>query len=511
MTRTAGILALLALLLLTASASAQTVSNDIGIIFTQIRPTSLGSALLNVATKNQTSVPMTQPVDLVVTLHGNATLSAQGNEFTNCTAESPQTVRCRNSLTVPPGGGAAAALTISQVTERRVALVARATWTVNGEERTTEPVVTTAVFPRGIEVTNNGDEGPGSLRAAIEYANANCTGIPCEILFRLTPVPNNELPGAFATIMPNTPLPAITAPDFIIDGATQAGFGGLGPKVTLTGAALWYGSGLDFAGTGLFTVRNLIVRRFPWDGIAVSRRNDDPLWRSTIAENFLVSNGSRGIIFNPPASRVDVERNVIVSNFRSGVFIEGGRDITVDRNTVYDNRASGVYVSAASEQVDVSRNELRHNGHWGVTIGRGARLVELIDNRIYENHIAAIDVGVDGPDFVFEYAPARNRVGAPALTEAFVDPVTGFTHIRGAVNAFSTGTWDITLYSTSIAGSAHGVLGHVTAQGDAFELILPYRLMPGTFVIASAVHRLDGREWQTEMSNHVTVFTPPPD
>jgi parallel beta-helix repeat protein len=497
----------LALLLLGGAASAQVVSPDIGIIFTEILPTPNGGALLNVATRNQTGVPMTEPVDLVVTLHGDATLSAQGNEFTNCTAESPQRVRCRNPLTVSPGGGAAAALTISQVTERRIALVAHATWTVDGEARTTAPVVTTAVFPRGIEVTNTGDEGPGSLRAAIEYANANCTGIPCEILFRLTPVPNQELPGAFATILLNTPLPPITAPDFIIDGATQPGFGGLGPKVTLTGIVLWYGSGLDFAGTGLFTVRNLIVRSFPWDGIAVIRRNDDPLWRSTIADNMLVSNGSRGIIFNPPASRVDVQRNVIVSNFRSGVFIEGGRDITVDRNTVYDNRASGVYVSAASEQVDVSRNELRHNGHWGVTIGRGARLTELIDNTISENAIAGTDVGVDGPDG-FVYDPTADRVGPPILTSATQDPVTGRTTILGRVPS-TAGTWDITLYATAIAGSAHGVLGHAAAENGRFTFVYEPRLTPGTFVIASAVHRLNGEEWQTEMSNHVTVFTPP--
>jgi hypothetical protein len=200
---------------------------------------------------------------------------------------------------------------LAPVSERRLAVVLQATWTAAGEERVSAPVVARSVSSRTIEVTSSGDEGPGTLRAAIEHANATCGSVPCEIHFRLSGSP---------VILPNTPLPPITASDITIDGTNEL----LGVTATLDGDALWSGSGLVVTGDGFFTIRELQIRRFPWDGIAVVRRNDDPVWPSSISNNTIAGNESRGITFNAPGSGVDVERNTIAGNFRSGVFIEGG-------------------------------------------------------------------------------------------------------------------------------------------------------------------------------------------
>ena len=490
MSRIAGVLALL---VLTTAAFGATLSNDIVIEAAPVRHAGeLGSFFVTIV--NAGTVPI-ESFDVVMTLHGNSTMDVVSTAFVNCTAESPEIVHCRSSLALQPGASFLVPVLLLPVSERRLAVVMQATWTAGGGERVSAPVVAPSVSSRAIDVTSNGDEGPGTLRAAIEHANATCTTVPCEIRFR---------PGAWTTILPNTPLPAITAPDITIDGRAEL----VDVTITLDGDALWYGSGLVVEGNGLFTIRNLNIRRFPWDGIAVLRRNDDPVWRSSISNNRIGGNESRGITFNPPASGVDIERNTIVGNFRSGVFIEGGRNINLNANIVYENRASGVYVSAASEQVDLTVNEIRQNGHWGVTIGRGARLVELIDNRIYENRIAAIDVGVDGPDD-FVYDPAADRVPPPMITSATIDPGTGRTTIAGTVHT-PAGEWDITFYTSAIRGSAHGVLGHATVTSGNFAFVTDQSFLSGVFVIASAVHRLNGEEWQTEMSNHETVLPPRP-
>jgi hypothetical protein len=162
-----------------------------------------------------------------------------------------------------------------------------------------------------------------------------------------------------------------------------------------------------------------------------------------------------------------------------------------------------VYVSAASEQVDLRLNEIRQNGHWGVTIGRGARLVELIDNRIYENRIDAIDVGVDGPDSAFLYDPANDRVGPPSLGMATLNTTTRRVTVGGSVPS-RTGTWDVTLYMSGTSDSAYSVLAHTKAIDGRFTFDLE-AMSPGTMLIASAVHRLDGKEWQTELSNRSMV------
>jgi parallel beta-helix repeat protein len=226
--------------------------------------------------------------------------------------------------------------------------VTRATWMAGDDTRTTPEKVTPVIFPRAIEVTNSGDAGPGSLRSAIESANANCAGIACELVFRLgVPAP--------AVILPNTPLPPITAPDLTVNGGEE--------KVVLEGAALWFGNGLVVEGAGVFTIRNLIIRNFPWDGIAVRRNGSTSPWRSSISDSLLLSNGSRGLTFDGLASAVDVERNAMAHNARSGVFIAAGAGITLTDNDVFENRASGVYVSDTSRSVILTRNSLRSNAH----------------------------------------------------------------------------------------------------------------------------------------------------
>ncbi|HEY0139472.1 MAG TPA: hypothetical protein VGF48_01180 [Thermoanaerobaculia bacterium] len=90
-----------------------------------------------------------------------------------------------------------------------VTLTARATtpqqeWHVENNFR----AVLVEVY-REILVTNTNDAGAGSLRAAIDEANANCSPGPCRIAF-----------STGGTITPRTPLPEIVASRVFIDGTT---------------------------------------------------------------------------------------------------------------------------------------------------------------------------------------------------------------------------------------------------------------------------------------------------
>jgi hypothetical protein len=478
---------LIAFFLLLTSASgafAATVSDGFVVFVSAIRRPDTGTvSTFEVRAQNESGEA--QQFDLVLQLHGNATLSAVGSEWINCTRETEQRIRCHAGLPLQPGGSYMVPVTISNVVDRRLALVSTIEWTQGGVQYTTEPKLNNVVFPRRIEVTNTGDEGPGSFRAALEYANANCAGIACEITFK-----------DGGRIIFNTPLPPITAPDLTIDG---------GGKTILDGDALWYGNGIELVGSGVFAIRNIEIIRFPWDGIAIRRQVPDGPFRSVIHGAVVSRNHSRGITLHPPANAVNIESSTINSNFSSGVFIMGGRDVRVDLNTIGRNGASGVFISAESRQVDVYRNEIFDNDHWGVAIGRGAELVEVTDNKIYDSNIAGIDVGIDGPDG-FVYDPAADKIGPPLLT-ARRDPVTGQDVVTGTVPSL-TGEWDVTLFFSTEAGGAEGFIGHTMAVNGTFTFILPDQLPLGYYLTASAVHRLNGEEWSTELAPSVQVQYP---
>lgn len=454
------------------------------VVFTsRIRKPEVGTASQFEARVQNESGETLHNVTLVLTVHGNATISASSTQFMTCASQSERAVRCRAAIPLADGESYAVPASISQVDERRLAVEATAEWSRGAKRFTTEPKLDFVLFPRQIEVTSMEDEGPGSFRAALDYANASCLGIPCEITF-----------GSGGRIRLNTPLAPITAPDVIINGRDTT---------ILDGTGLSAGNGLAFVGTGVFEVRNLHITRFPGDGISISRAVPEGPFRSVVHGAVMDRNGGHGVTVNPTANAVNVESSTMSRNGQSGAFIADGRDVRLDLNTIADNGESGVSVSAASRQVVLYRNELRDNNQWGVTIGRGAELVDLSDNMIFGNRIAGIDVGIDGPD-AFVYNPGADQIGPPALTSATLNPTTGKTTVNGIVPGL-TGTWDVTLYFSTQPGQADGFLGHTIAVNGAFSVVPLHKLPAGSYIIASAVHELNGQKWSTELSNNVKV------
>jgi hypothetical protein len=209
----------------------------------------------------------------------------------------------------------------------------------------------TAVFPLVIPVTSAADDGPGTLRAAINASNTNPAADT--ITF--------ALPGGGAqTISVLTALPGLTD-RATIDGTTQQGYAGV-PLITLSGPSNPAFSpagmnGLTILG-GNTTVRGLIINRFSGHGIAIRLKGGN-----VVAGSYIGTDGA-GVPTAPPI---------------------GGSGIAIDSSS--DNRIGG---TAAADRNIIAGNTLA-----GVAILTGRRNA-VLGNAIFANGGLGIDLGGDG-------------------------------------------------------------------------------------------------------------------
>src|SRR5438067_1736960 len=107
-----------------------------------------------------------------------------------------------------------------------------------------------ATLSRSFVVTTTADGGDGSLRAAVDAANASCPAIDdrCAIIFNIAEP--SERP--WKTIRVASPLPPLHVPSIHVDGATQAAFSGAanpdGPSIEISGGGTVDGDGLAIGG-----------------------------------------------------------------------------------------------------------------------------------------------------------------------------------------------------------------------------------------------------------------------
>jgi hypothetical protein len=411
-----------------------------------------------------------------VRMNGAPTIYLGGDGCVN--GDTPHTLSCSVPF-IAAGASRTIQLYLGPIREARVFLAATAVWNgpVNAEAKRT------VSFPRDYVVTNTGDEGPGSLRAAIDAVNADCDlGIPCRIAFHIgAPVP----PNGWFTIYPNTPLPEITAADIEIDGATQTQFGGdtnpLGPEIELNGAATGVGHGLVLGGRGFASISNLAIGGFPWDGIAVQR---NAFSESTITNNYIgtdasgtraLPNLSRGITFNRPAIDFDVTHNLIAHNVRAGVFVAGGFNLLFAENTIRANSA-GIFLGPDSHDIRVERNSIRENTQFGVAVGPATASYELVDNSITRNGFMGIDRGLNGPGYEpDERDPVIAHVAPPRVLSARYDPIANITTITGTYfDDRMYFAWEVALFQSSVNdGQGEEPIGRATVTNGAFSLTVP--------------------------------------
>jgi hypothetical protein len=262
-----------------------------------------------------------------------------------------------------------------------------------------------------IIVTHTGDNGVGSLRWALEQANASPGAN--RISFRLAAGGGNAsedadaaLPGGDAAadvfvIRPRTALPMLsdTTGGTSIDGWSQAAFAGdtnpFGPEVVLDGAQL-PGDNLSGIQIGINAHENrvlgLVIQNFPGNGISITRSNNNqiagnyigvdasggearPNGRTTqsSAGGILLSAGSKNNLIGTNGDGVndEAEGNLIAGNRRHGVRIQQGAatDQTngnaIRGNVIgaygLGNGEHGVFFLGGAGGTGVSLNVVEHN------------------------------------------------------------------------------------------------------------------------------------------------------
>ncbi|MBD2461131.1 DUF4347 domain-containing protein [Oscillatoria sp. FACHB-1407] len=193
-----------------------------------------------------------------------------------------------------------------------------------------------------LEVTNTNDSGPGSLQAAIDFANSNPGADTITFNIPTTDPGYNSGTGVYTIDVSSTALSLIT--DTVnIDGTSQPGFVDA-PIIELTGGGSLNGLFFD-TGSNNSSVRGLIINGFDFGITLVSDNN-------TVAGNYFGTNSTgtaaaasgNGVAIavnganNTVGGLVAADRNLISGNgsigFGGGILIS---DSTATGNTVIGN------------------------------------------------------------------------------------------------------------------------------------------------------------------------------
>jgi hypothetical protein len=217
-------------------------------------------------------------------------------------------------------------------------------------------------------VSTSADFGPGSLRAAIYYANAH----PGATVTFNIPINDPGFSNGVYTIYVSGQLPPLVSDGTIIDATTQPGYTGK-PTVALDGSRVipeteFFISGLYFY-AGNSTVRGLAFNHFSMQGIA-------------LLYNYAISNHVEGCYVGlapdgvTPASN-NYEGIVIAAGAHANVI--GGTNAT-QRNVISDNAGYGItitdtnsdgnavlgnYIGLTADGADAASNTLSGIGIWG--------------------------------------------------------------------------------------------------------------------------------------------------
>lgn len=259
---------------------------------------------------------------------------------------------------------------------------------------------------RWIIVDRTADAGAGSLRDAIEQANAGCSPGPCRIVFEIPgPVPAE----GWFTITPATPLPAITADRVTLEGTQQTAFTGdtnpNGPEIAIDGRLAR--SGLKMLSRCEGVVRGLAIGNFDEDqglwlasngALAVCGSRPD---RREVSDNHIGVDPSGTVAWpNLRGLRADnalltITRNVISHNRHSGIWMWRGSAV-ISKNRLERNGASGMLIGPEVTYGQIEDNAINHHPQMGIALVRSAQPILMRRNSMKNNGGLGIDWGLDG-------------------------------------------------------------------------------------------------------------------
>lgn len=317
-----------------------------------------------------------------------------------------------------------------------------------------------------IWVTNNNDGGEGSLRAAIECANA--TPGPNIIQFNINDGGRQQINVGATT---STELPFLRDARTIIDATTQPGYGIGGinrPLIVLDGGSYdWrFPHNAIWVRADSCEIYGLEIRNFPDDGIDITG-GDFNIIGAPNKGNILYNCGAEKDVFeDDPAQRewngcalvmkngaqnTKIQGNIIGTNFEQTETV--GNElcgIIFQRNGNNNNLIGG---TEAGEGNIIAYNPI------GVTVLSGSINNRIIGNSFYCNENSGISLSTDG----------NNGQTAPIINTASVSVING-TGENGT-------TVDVYTVSTNCQNSpcqGNQLVGSVSVVNGTWRLEAPY-------------------------------------
>jgi len=315
-----------------------------------------------------------------------------------------------------------------------------------------EPGTATLEAYRIIAVTNTADAGEGSLRNAIDIANEHCTPGPCKIVFEIpAPVPAE----GWFTIIPESPLPAITAERVFIDGKWQKSItGDTMPNAPVIALDMHRAhSGLTLASSCDGVLQGIAIGNADADQALryfLNRPCSPKSYYFNPDRHFITEShfgadpagnpwpNLRGIVADNAMG--SITKSVISNNVRSGVWMYEGSWLTLSENRIERNGASGIFLGPRTEWSTVQWNTINDNAEMGVAVANTALEVDIRQNSMRNNGGLGIDWGLDGvsPN---DGDDTNKPTNAPTLLSATYNPVSNQTLVTYRIHSTPLRSW----------------------------------------------------------------------
>ncbi|MEG4202680.1 S8 family serine peptidase [Microcoleus sp. Pol7_A1] len=485
------------------------------------------------------------PGTVAITRRGNTKYDLKVNYSAGGTASEGIDYQGLSESVTIPAGQSSVAIPIRVIDDNSVEGEETATVTLStgqdytiGKDGSATVAITDNDEPPNV-VTNTKDNGAGSLRAVLTWANSN----PGKdtVIFKIPttdPGYNSSTNSFTIKPLPLSPLPQITD-SVIIDGTTQPGFSDR-PVIELDGSNVTV-DGL-YISAGNSTVRGLTINRFGVDGIRLIGNGGNIVEGNFIGTDVTgtqdLGNGYSGISVWTPnniiGGKTVKSRNIISGNDNVGIYItesnannnliQGnyiGSDVTGTKDL--GNTNNGVAILDASNNTIggttiEAGNLIFGNGKNGVFInGSGSTGNAILSNSISGNDGLGIGLGANGltvNDLRDGDTGINNLQNFPELTSAISSG--GNTTIKGKINSTPNTNLRVEFFSnqnTDASGYGEGekFLGfqNVTtdSSGNASVAInLPLAVPLGQFITATTT---DPNNNSSEFSKGIAIGTQP--
>ncbi|HEY8401764.1 MAG TPA: right-handed parallel beta-helix repeat-containing protein, partial [Cytophagaceae bacterium] len=279
-------------------------------------------------------------------------------------------------------------------------------------------------------VTNNADAGDGSLRDAIDRANAN----ECNIIqFK---IPQTGV----VQIKPDNALPLITTPMLIIDATSQQGYAKGNPVIDLvensTQAYAFSARGAD-----QFFVYGLKVTGYDtalaMTGVSIVELND----------NHLQSFDKAGISIKTPSfvyGNIN-NNNITGASGDYGIYLDGTDNILVEDNAIQEFGISGIYSNANNQKL-IKNTLVAENSSTsdGIKLNNGNN--GYVANNVISKAYQGIVVDNGAKHYIFSNTIGSSdpaKIAAGEVVEASAIYVTNSSNLR--------------IYYNTVNGTQNGV------------------------------------------------------